>query len=59
MLRRLGQPYFADVENLNLLDAPTFLSLFPPERDNRLITSGLPLLPVEPRLRVVGRSGRR
>jgi hypothetical protein len=45
MLRRLGQDYFADVENLNLLDAPTFLSLFPAARDNRLLTSGLPLLP--------------
>lgn len=44
-LRRLGQPYFADVENLNLLDARTFLSLFPPERDNRLMSTGLPLLP--------------
>jgi Methyltransferase domain len=44
-LRRLGQPYFAEVDNLNLLDAPTFLSLFPPDRDNRLITTGLPLLP--------------
>lgn len=44
-LRRLGQPYFAEVENLNLLDARAFLSLFPPERDNRLLTTGLPLLP--------------
>ncbi|HKZ06995.1 MAG TPA: class I SAM-dependent methyltransferase [Methylomirabilota bacterium] len=44
-LRRLGQPYFAEVDNLNLLDAKTFLSLFPPERDNRLIRTGLPLLP--------------
>jgi len=44
-LRRLGQPYFAEVENLNLLDAKSFLSLFPPERANRLLTTGLPLLP--------------
>jgi hypothetical protein len=44
-LRRLGQSHFAEVENLNLLDGPTFLSLFPPERDNRLLATGLPLLP--------------
>jgi hypothetical protein len=40
-LRRLGQSHFAEVENLNLLDGPTFLSLFPPERDNRLLATGL------------------
>jgi len=45
LLRRLGQDYFADVENLNLLDAPTFVSLFPTDRDNRLLATGLPLLP--------------
>ena len=45
MLRHLGYDYFADVENLNLLDASTFLSLFPSDRDNRLLGAGLPLLP--------------
>lgn len=45
LLRRLGYDYFADVENLNLLDASTFLSLFPSDRDNRLLGAGLPLLP--------------
>jgi Methyltransferase domain len=44
-LRVLGLAYFADVENLNLLDASSFLSLFPPHRRTRLITGGLPLLP--------------
>lgn len=37
VLRRLGQDYFADVKYLNLLDAPTFLSLFLADRDNRLL----------------------
>ena len=44
VLRRLGFSYFADVENLNLLDAPSFLSLFPGSRRNRLMKVGLPLL---------------
>jgi hypothetical protein len=43
-LRRLGLDYFADVENLNLLDAPSFLALFPPSRQNRMLRSGIPLL---------------
>ena len=43
-LRTLGHSYFADVENLNLLNASAFLSLFPPSRRNRLVRSGLPLL---------------
>jgi hypothetical protein len=43
-LRRLGLDYFADVENLNLLDASSFLALFPTSRRNRLLRSGLPLL---------------
>jgi Methyltransferase domain len=43
-LRTMGHSYFADVENLNLLNAPAFLSLFPPSRRNRLVRSGLPLL---------------
>jgi hypothetical protein len=45
VLRRLGLDYFAKVENLNLLDAASFLSLFPAGRRNNLITGGLPLLP--------------
>jgi hypothetical protein len=43
-LRALGHSYFADIDNLNLLDAPSFLSLFPSSRRNRLVRSGLPLL---------------
>lgn len=38
VLRRLGLNYFADVENLNLLDARSFGSLFPPLRDNRMLS---------------------
>ena len=45
LLQHLGWGYFADVQNLNLLDGPTFLSLFPPDRDNRLLATGLPFLP--------------
>ncbi len=44
VLRAVGQPYFSEVENLNLLDASAFMSLFPPTRQNRLIRFGLPLL---------------
>jgi hypothetical protein len=44
-LRRLGQSYFAEIDNLNLLDARAFLSLFPPDRHNRLFAVGMPLLP--------------
>lgn len=43
-LRAMGQDYFADVENLNLLDASSFMSLFPPTRQNKLIRCGPPLL---------------
>lgn len=43
-LRALGHSYFADIDNLNLLDASSFLSLFPPSRRSRLVRSGLPLL---------------
>jgi len=43
-LRRLGLDYFAAVENLNLLDARDFLSLFPASRQNRLLRSGIPFL---------------
>lgn len=45
VLRLLGFGYFAEVRNLNLLDTASFLSLFPPGRRNRLLKSGLPLLP--------------
>jgi hypothetical protein len=45
VLRRLGLDYVADVENLNLLDAASFLALFPAPRRNELIRAGLPLLP--------------
>ena len=41
-LRALGLGYFADVENLNLLDGASFLSLFPAWRNNRLLKVGLP-----------------
>jgi methyltransferase family protein len=44
VLRRLGQTSFADIHNLNLLDRATFASLFPPERRNRVMGVGLPLL---------------
>lgn len=44
VLRRLGFAYFADVENLNLLDASSFLSLFPVSRRSELIKTGLPFL---------------
>ena len=43
-LRRLGLGYFAEIENLNLLDPASFLSLFPASRQNRLLRSGFPLL---------------
>jgi len=45
VLRRLGLDYFAEVENLNLLDAASFLALFPATRRNALLPTGLPLLP--------------
>jgi hypothetical protein len=44
VLGRLGFAYFADVDNLNLLSGPSFLSLFPTTRHNRLVKAGLPLL---------------
>jgi len=44
ILRRIGQKEFAEVENLNLLDAGTFSSLFPAERQNRIIKLGWPML---------------
>lgn len=45
LLRRLGHHYFADVENLNLLNRHQFAALFPPERSNRVWTTGLPVWP--------------
>jgi len=44
VLRRIGFEYFADVENLNLLDESDFRGLFPPARRNRLFRTGPPLL---------------
>ena len=43
-LRRLGFTYFAEIDNLNLLDGPSFVALFPVSRRNRLVKSGLQLL---------------
>jgi SAM-dependent methyltransferase len=40
VLRSAGLAYFADVENVNLLDARTFMSLFPTSRRNRLLRIG-------------------
>lgn len=45
ILRALGFGYFARVENLNLLEGASFLALFPLNRQNRLLKTGLPLLP--------------
>jgi len=42
-LRRYHARYFFDVENLNL-EGPSFLSLVPALRDNRLPKGGLPSL---------------
>jgi hypothetical protein len=39
-LRALGLTYFADVENLNLLDSRSFMSLFPSTRRNRPLSTG-------------------
>jgi hypothetical protein len=44
VLRCLGHHDLARIEQLNPLDAKTFLSLFPPDRETRLATRGLPLL---------------
>ena len=37
ILRFLGNDFLAKTENLNLLDAQTLLSLFPPDRETRLV----------------------
>jgi hypothetical protein len=37
ILERLGFEFLAKVENLNPVDGPTLLSLFPPERETRLV----------------------
>ena len=44
ILRRLGHHDLARIEQLNPLDAETFVSLFPADRDTHLVASGLPLL---------------
>jgi hypothetical protein len=44
-LAHIGYKQFADVENLNSLNAETFTSLFPVTRRNRLLQVGFPLLP--------------
>jgi hypothetical protein len=44
-LRRLGHSYFAEVDNLNLLDRAAFASLFPSDRRNRIFGVGVPGLP--------------
>jgi hypothetical protein len=44
-LRAVGHSYFASVENLNLLDAVSFLALFPPNRRSWVFGIGLPLVP--------------
>jgi methyltransferase family protein len=44
-LRRLGQSYFADVGNLNLLDTVSLRGLLPSDRRNRILKTGLPLAP--------------
>ena len=44
-LRRIGLNHFADVENLNLLDAKSFETLFPAMRHNQLSHAGLSFCP--------------
>ena len=44
VLRALGHADLARIEQLNPLDAETFVSLFPPERDTRLKPVGLSVL---------------
>jgi hypothetical protein len=44
VLRTLGHHELARIEQLNPLDANTFVSLFPPERDTRLQPVGLSVL---------------
>src|SRR5260370_35525947 len=41
VLRRLGFTYFAEIHNLNLLDGPSFVSLFPVSRGTRLVNTRL------------------
>jgi hypothetical protein len=42
ILRRMGYGSLARIEDLNPLDAPTLLSLFPHDRATRLLPTGLP-----------------
>jgi hypothetical protein len=44
VLKAVGQHELASVEQLNPLDEKTFLSLFPADRDNRMLPVGLPFL---------------
>jgi hypothetical protein len=44
VLRKLGHHELAPIEQLNPLDGPTFLSLFPRDRETHLEGTGLPLL---------------
>jgi hypothetical protein len=44
ILRALGFGKLARVEELNPIDARTFVALFPPDRETRLLSAGLPLL---------------
>jgi hypothetical protein len=44
LLKALGFRYFAEVSNLNLLDASSLLALFPTDRSNRVLRLGLPML---------------
>lgn len=43
ILRGVGLGHFADTNNLNLLDAKTFRSLFPDSRRNRMLRIGPPM----------------
>jgi hypothetical protein len=44
LLKTLGFRYFAEVSNLNLLDASSLMALFPANRSNRVLRLGLPML---------------
>jgi Methyltransferase domain len=44
LLKTLGFRYFAEVSNLNLLDASSLLALFPRARSNRILRLGPPML---------------
>ena len=44
LLRALGFRYFAEIDNLNLLDASSLMALLPANRTNRLLRVGPPML---------------